>query len=302
MFGGFSRRATMGCALIAGATLVASQAQAVTFLGLDSDDGHQIDNIGFLIQGDCGGGSDGCGVFVDSTDELDIAAEAANIDATPTTPPGPVEVLTEISGGIIDVNLDITSETVQHFGGGFFEYQAIFSGRAGETDVSLFAPTGGPAPEQDGRLLISGEITTTAVFSIFFSPAGGITSLSFNGDFTVTGGDATFQDVFGDDGDLATIVGSVITSNPTTNALLADGYVFSDRDDGSGGNELTACAAAFPGGGFCSGVVTGQTADFDFEGNGEIIPDFSPAFVPEPGTAMLVGIGLVGLASRKNRS
>ncbi len=273
--------------LVGALVLLGAPAQAV-FLGLQPGD--TIDSIGYTID-------PGAGAFADAADTLDIDAQADNIDVG-------TGVRTEISGGAIAVNLNLASESLLFLGDGgtggltfIYEYTASFAGRAGVDDVALYAPTGGPAPEQDGRLLIRGEFVSdpTAEVSVFFDTAGllGPPSLTITGTFDVqAGGDPIFESAFGSQGDLADIIGISSSSSPSLVALLADGYLFSVRDTDLGASGCGSQAAGTP----CVGNVVNQTGGFTFSGNGEIVPQNPSAFVPEPSTAALLALGLAGLA------
>ncbi len=283
------------------AAMLASPSFAATFLGLDTATQDQIDRVGFEITA-------GNGTYTDSLDQLDFTANATNIDAAPTAPPGPSTTRLEIGGapgggtpGSVIVHTDLASENLAFLfnagpGDDFFQYDATLVGRAGVDDITLTSAIGGGAPEQDGRTLITGEIIGTVAISITFSSLSGpFGTPAVTGSFSVNGGDdATFESIFGGTGDMADIFAALISSSPPTAALISDGFMFSTRDDGAGGSLLTACAAGIT----CTGAVTGQD-DFTFAGNGEITPNNAAPFVPEPGTGLLVSLGLVGLAIRR---
>lgn len=270
----------LGFSLGLAAALVLGAGSAQAFLGLQFGD--QIQRIGFTIPS-------GGAVYTDATDALDIAAVADDI--TTTTP----ATLLEINGGVVDIRLDVASETLSFLGGTFYSYDAVFSGRAGVSAVEIFSPTGGPAPEQDGRLLISGDFNTNPnpTLSVVFDSSGALApTFTFGGTFDVTGGDATFQQAFGSTGDLADIIGASSSSIPNLSVLLSDGYLFSQRDVTLGAGP-TDCG----GGGSCTGTVTGLQ-DWAASGTGEVLPQNASPFVPEPGTFALLSIGLLGLAQR----
>ena len=264
--------------------LASSTTAGASFLGLTTGD--VIDTVGLTI--DAGGA-----VFTDTAattgDSLAITATADDI--TTTTP----SVLSEINSGAINILLSVDSESLTSLGFGFFQYDAVFSGN-GVNPVELYAPTGGPAAEQDGRLLVAGDFLTTpnSSLTVVFDSAGFVApTFSFFGTFDVTGGDATFLQAFGSVGNLADILAVSTSSIPDLATLLADGYLFSERDDGAGGNLLTACAATVT----CSGAFTG-TQSWNASGTGEIVPQLPSTFVPEPGTFLMVSLGLVGLGVR----
>jgi hypothetical protein len=273
--------------LVAAAFFLLAPAAQADFLGLQTGD--VIDTIGYTIP--AAGGS-----FVDAADTLDIDAFADDI--TTTFP----EVLTEIGGGDIEVNLDLSGETLTFLGPAgpsfAYSYVATFTGRAGVDDITLRAPTGGPLPEQDGRDLITGEIISASV-TVTFDTLGflGPPSLTIGGTFNVSGGDATFMSAFGGVGDLADIVGISSSTVPTVATLLADGFLFSNRSTDLTG---TGCGGQTPGT-TCAGTVIDQTGSFTFSGNGEVSPQTPAPFVPEPTTFTLLSFGLIGWlsASRK---
>ena len=281
-----ARSSSLAVLLLCAGLLVASPAQA-TFLGLENGD--VVDTIGFTI------GSGG-GTFVDSTDAVDISGQGDDITTTAGSPGGP-EVLTQLSGGAIDVNLDLGAESLKFLGGTFFQYEAELVGRLLETDVQLNSPTGGPDPEQDGRVLVTGEflsdnVTVTIIFDATFAFAP---TFTFGGIFNVTGGDATFLQAFGQVGDLADIIGASSSSIPALNVLLADGWLFSFRD-----TNLTVCAGQAANTFCADGNVTGLQ-DFNFSGTGELIPQ-NPSAFPEPGVFALLGTGLLGLLAIGRRT
>jgi len=275
----------LGCVAAAALLLLGPTAAQADFLGLQTGD--LIDTMGYTI--DPGGGS-----FVDSADTLDVDAFADDI--TTTTP----DVLTEIGGGTIEVNLDLLSETLTFLGTAgpsfVYSYTASFGGRAGVDDITLSAPTGGPLPEQDGRTLIIGEfLSDTVDVVVTFDTLSflGLPTLTFGGTFDVVGGDATFQSAFGSTGDLADIVGISSSSSPSLASLLSDGFLFSNRTTDLTG---TGCGGQAPGT-TCAGSVIDQTGSFTFSGNGEVSPQNASPFVPEPSTFTLIGFGLIGWMS-----
>jgi len=267
-----SRFQGFSVALIALAAVLLGAPVQASYLGLVPGD--EIETIGFTVP------VTGA-VFTDAADTLSVDGVATNIDLIVPSPP-----LTEINGGIIDVNLSLQSESLSSLGGTFFSYTASFDG-----DISLYAPTGGPAPEQDGRLLITGDINAPMTITIAFDTLASFTPTpSVAGDFTVTGGDATFQQAFGATGSLAELLASMFSVDPTIDTLLADGWLFSVRDPA----DLATCAA----GGFgtiCSSSVIDQSGDYTSAASGLISPLEGAPFVPEPNTFTLVAGGLVGL-------
>ena len=274
------------------ATLGATTPAHAVFLGLEPGD--VIDRIGFSI----GAGASTGATFTDTAaatgDILTINALANDI----TTEGPPAEVLTEIDGGIVDITLSVVGESLAYFGGTFFQYSATFNG-AGLNPVNIYAPTGGPAAEQDGRLLVSGDFSTApnSTLQVFFDSSGAIApTFTFTGTFDVTGGDATFLQAFGSVGNLADVLAASSSSIPNLGVLLADGHLFSERDDGAGGSLLAACAAAIT----CSGAIVG-TQSWTATGTGEIRPQNPSPFVPEPGTFALVCVGLAGLGATGRR-
>lgn len=245
---------------ISAAALLAAPAGATTFLGLETGD--FIETIGYSI-------ASGNGNFDSTSGALTIAATAQDITTTTGSPGGP-EVLTQIQGGAANVSLFLDSEGVTPLGGTTYLYQAVFSGDPGGHDVELFAPTGGPAPEQDGRLLIAGELTGTVSVDILFDTSNlAGSSFTWNGEFSVVAGDATFQQAFGGLGDLADIIGASTSTNPSLPVLLSDLLLFD--------------------------------SDFTFSGNGEIQPQNPSAFVPEPGSAGLAALALLALGGAVRR-
>ena len=282
------RRTELLAAALASTALLLAPAAQADFLGLQTGD--LIDTLGFTIPS-------GGGVYDDANDSLDITAQADDI--TTTTP----EVLTEINGGLIDVDLDLDTETLTFLGTAgpafVYSYTATFLGSAG-TDITLSAPTGGPLPEQDGRLLVAGEFVGALSVSFTFDTLGffGAPTTTLGGTFNVTGGDSTFLQAFGGMGNLADIVGIATTTQPDIALLIADGFLFSDRNSDLTG---TGCGGQLPGT-ECLASVSGQTADHTFGGTGEVVPQQPAPFVPEPSTFTLVGLGLVGvLVSNRRR-
>lgn len=278
------RRATL---LASMAGLVLAPAAQADFLGLQTGD--VIDTMGYTIPA-------GGGVFDDAADSLVITAQADDI--TTTNP----SVLTEINGGAINVDLTLAGETLTFIGTAgpafVYSYTATFAGGAGP-DITLNAPTVGGLPEQDGRLLVEGELVSSVSVSFTFDTLGifGPPSTTLGGTFSVTDGDATFLQAFGMMGSLADIIGITTTTSPGIGSLVSDGFLFSDRSSdltgtGCGGQVIgTECVAA----------VSGQTASHTFGGNGEVVPQNPAPFVPEPTTFSLMGLGLVGLIAAGRR-
>jgi hypothetical protein len=288
VLGDFRAARRSACAAAAAATLALAPGANADFLGLETGD--LIDTMGYTITPP--GGS-----FVDSADTLDIDAFATDI--TTTSP----EVLTEINGGDIEVNLDLSGETLTFLGTAgpsfVYSYVAQFTGRAGVDDIVLQSPTGGPNPEQDGRDLVIGEIISVATVSVAFDTLGllGPPTLTIGGTFSVTGGDATFLQAFGNVGSLADIVGISSSSTPSLAVLLADGFLFSSRTTDLTG---TGCGGQAPNT-TCNGTVINQNGSFTFGGNGEIQPQNAAPFVPEPTTFSLVAFGLIAGAAAGRR-
>lgn len=271
------------------AAFAASPAGAVSFLGLDPGD--VIATIGFTI-------GNAQASFDDVNDTFDIDAEADDITTTAGSPGGP-EVLQQIGGGLVRARFDLAAESLTYFGAGFFDYQATFTGRAGTNDVEIYSPATGNLPEQDGRLLVPGEfLSDNFVVSIFFTPfANFLPTFSIFGTFNVVaGGDATFKQAFGQTGGLADILGAAGESLPPTLALVSDGWLFSVRD-----TNILACATQ-ANGSACAGSILNDGGSFTVvSGTGEIVPQNPSPFVPEPGTGLLLGGGLLGLLAVARR-
>lgn len=247
----FLSRMLLGVAVL----LLSSAPANATFLGLETGD--LISSIGFDVP--VGGG-----VYDFPSGDLDIDGTALDITTTLSSPGGP-EVLTEILSGALEVNLGFDAEGVVFLGGTFWGYSATFDGRAGAHDVAIFAPTGGPAAEQDGRLLMSGELTgQVTVDAIIDTSNLGGTEITFSGEFSVSGGDASFLQAFGTTGDLADLIATSGSTTPLLSTLLADLELFN--------------------------------SSFTFEATGEIQPQNPSPFVPEPGSASLFLLGLAALA------
>lgn len=265
-----------------GLALGAAPARAATFLGLETGD--EIDTIGFTI-------GTGGAVWNDTTNEFDITASLDDITTTTA------EVLLDIQGGDLDIRLDLDSESLLHVVGNLLSYTATFSGRAGVADVNFFSPTGGPAPEQDGRLLITGEILNLLTVQVSFDPTTNtVSQFTASGVFGVgVAGDAVFRQAFGNIGSLANVFATSQASTPSLPALLADGFLFSVRD-----TNIAACLASAPFSA-CAASINGLQ-NFSASGNGEIVPQSAAAFVPEPGTFTLLGAGLVGLMAFARRA
>lgn len=272
--------------------LLSAPAAQADFLGLETGD--VINTIGYTIPGL--GGS-----FVDAADTLDV--DGSLNDITTTSP----EVLGQIGGGGLEVNLDLAGESLTFLGPSgptlVYSYTATFNGRAGVDDIVLTSPTSGGLPEQDGRDLVIGEFNSDTVdVTLTFDTVGFFPlTLTFGGTFDIVGGDPTFLQAFGGlgmSGDLADIIGSSSATSPSITSLLADGHLFSDRTV-----DLSAagCGGTTPGSA-CTGPVSGQTASFTFSGTGEVIPQDAAPFVPEPTTATLMTFGLIGwLAASRRR-
>jgi hypothetical protein len=250
------RKLLLGRLLLGAAVVLFSSAPAyATFLGLDTGD--LISSIGFDVPvlG---------GVYDVGSGDLDIDGTALDITTTAGSPGGP-EVLTEILGGALEVNLNFDTEGVTFLGATFWGYSASFDGRAGVDHVAIYAPTGGPATEQDGRLLVSGDLTgQVTVDAIVNTDDLAATEITFSGEFLVTGGDASFLQAFGTEGDLADLIATSGSTDPLLALLLADLMVFN--------------------------------SSFTFEATGEIQPQNASPFVPEPGSASLLLLGLAALA------
>jgi hypothetical protein len=255
-----------------------SAAGAASFLGLQPGD--LIDSITY--------DSPLAGVVYTSSDgHLNVTGYATAINTVLG------DVYGEIFGGQFVVDMDFLSESLVPNGDGTFTYTATLLGAAGLTDVELYAPdctlpgcsvgapndpeSDGYDPEQDGRLLITGDFTSPITLQSIIDPSLSAQTFSLSGFFAVTGGDAQFIQAYGPVGSISFVGGGVDNFSPPLT--------------GPGGN--------------LDPPTDTEVFDQDFTAHvkGAVLPQESAPFepIPEPSTLALLSVGLGWLARRVRR-
>ena len=271
----FGNKGPFGAVMVLWLTFVPGLAEAASFFGLQPGD--QIDAVTY--DSPLNGVS-----YTLSNGILHFSGFATAI----TTIGG--DVYTEINGGMFIVDMNFVSETLTSNGDGTYDYAATLSGPAGLLDLRLFAPDCtlpgcGPSndpegngfdPEQDGRLLMTGDFTTPIMLQSTIDPNATGQTFTLSGFFAVTGGDAQFTQAYGSIGSISFVGGGVDSFVPPLT--------------GTGGN--------------LNPPADSQVFDQDWiaHAKGAMLPQASAPFspIPEPSSFALLALGM-GWFARKIR-
>ena len=173
------------------------------------------------------------------------------------------------------VNAVLNGLSVVDFGGGFFGIDIMFETAGGGNDFSWTDPTDGNSNMLSATWTagtFNGNPTTGLQASLIYDTN---TSTVLGNDITVTG--------------FATITGGLYSSMFGSDLVLVDLSNFFDFSPSF--NDITNVV-----------LSTGEVPDFTAEINGQIYRADAGQFIPEPGTALLVGVGLAALGARRRRA
>lgn len=269
-------RGAIGATALIALIALPGTAGAASYYGLQTGD--QIESVFYDTA--LNGGS-----YTASSGALHVSGIATSLSTTLG------DIYTEIYGGMFVFDIDFVSESLTPNGDGTYTFVASFAGAAGNTDVELYAPnctvpgcspvnndpeSNGYDPEQDGRLLITGDFTTAILLESIIDPSLTTQTFSLTGNFSVTGGDTQFKQAYGPNGSISLLFGGVDSFDPNLIGNPGD-----NLDPGAGDTEVF-------------------NQDFTFHVKGAVQPTESAPFnpVPEPSSLALTAMGLGWLVRR----
>lgn len=268
-------RVAIGATALIALMALPGMAGAASFLGLQPGD--QIEAV--FYDSPLTGGA-----YTAATGGLHVDGFATSIATTLG------DIYTEVSGGMFTFDVDFLSELLTPNGDGTYTYTATFAGAAGLTDIELYAPicpgpgcdisndpeSNGFDPEQDGRLLITGDFSGSVLLESIIDPSLTTQTFSLTGFFGVTGGDAQFMQAYGPIGSISLLFGGVDSFDPNLIGNPGDNI-----DPGAGDTEVF-------------------DQDFTFHVKGAVAPTEAAPFtpIPEPSSLALMAMGLGWVARR----
>lgn len=266
----------MGLALLA-ALSIPSLASAFTFSFGDVDPGDVITSLTFNT-------SSTLKLSYDGVSTLTMQGYLTQIDFANKGP---------IGGANLPAGVVVFSSTMMLVPGTFAVAESQvnnpFSAQAGFMngmllDLSIFdtACVGSPV---DCTLL---EADWIGALDATFQEAGAVVTAELTGDLSILGGNTDFQNAFGPLGAIDSNLSSPLSDGQTTSGNLCNVVK---------GNALFYPNTAVPASNRACGTGGYALDDFTIAGNWTIIP----VVIPEPGSALLLGLGLAGVAALKRK-